>query len=107
MPVPSWARERASSTRWKRSKSRSWSLRAIPMPVSATTSRAQSPSASTVTAIPPSKVNLRALERRLSTTLAHISRSRSTSAGSGGESMVRVRPARVTAVSNMAASFAV
>ena len=43
MPEPSYVRERASTTRWKRSKSRAWSARGIPMPVSATASCAKSP----------------------------------------------------------------
>ena len=38
MPVPSCVRERAPTTRWKRSNSRSWSAGAMPMPVSATVS---------------------------------------------------------------------
>ena len=59
------------------------------------------------TVMPPSKVNLSALETRLRTTFAHISLSISTGAGSGGQSIVSVRSARATAESNIAASSAV
>ena len=55
----------------------------------------------------PSKVNFNALESRLKTTFSHISRSRYTGWSSGGQSTVKVRPARSIAERKTLASSAV
>ena len=75
MPLPSPERERARSIRWKRSNNRGSSSGGTPVPVSATVRTAESPSCRTATVMPPSKVNLTALESRLRTTFSHMSRS--------------------------------
>ena len=92
MPEPSWVRDRAPDTRWKRSKRCGTSCSGMPMPVSATLSTAWSRSWSTRTVMPPSKVNFMAFESRLSTTLAHRSRSTYTGSRSGAASTRRKMP---------------
>ncbi len=56
-----------------------------------------------VTVISPSKVNLKALDRRLRTIFSHISPSMYTGSGSGGQSIINLRPARSMADRNMLA----
>ena len=77
MPLPSMLRPRAPSTRWKRSNRCGSSAAGMPVPVSRTASSTALPSAvgRTATAISPSKVNLKAFERRLRTIFSHMSRS--------------------------------
>ena len=55
---------------------------------------AASPARRSVTAISPSKVNLKALESRLRTIFSHMSRSTKTGSASGGQSTVSRSPAR-------------
>jgi hypothetical protein len=107
MPVPSWVRARAPSTRWKRSKMcGSWSA-AMPVPVSRTTSRAAAPTWSRVTEIPPRSVNLNAFDSRLRTIFSHRSRSTWTGPASGRQSTANVSPARSQAERKLLASSAV
>ena len=65
------------SMRWKRSNSRGSSAAGMPTPVSRTVSSARRRSGEprSSTAISPSKVNLKAFERRLRTIFSHMSRS--------------------------------
>jgi hypothetical protein len=104
MPDPSWLRERAPDTRWNRSNRRAWSAGSMPMPVSATDSSTRSSRSRIVTVMPPVNVNFNALESRLRTIFAHISRSTYTGSGSIGQSTVRLRPARSIAGWNMLVS---
>ena len=66
----------------------------MPVPVSVTVSSASAVVAATAsrTVMPPSKVNFRAFESRLSTTLAQRSRSTYTGSGSGGGSTLEREP---------------
>ena len=73
--MPSWLRDCAPITRWKRSNSRSWSAGSMPMPVSMTDSSTSWSVAYSRTVIPPVKVNFSAFETRFMTILAHISAS--------------------------------
>ena len=75
MPLPSVERAYVDSTRWNRSNSRGISSAGMPTPVSATVTTAPPSSWVTRTVTAPSRVNFRALERRLSTTFSHMSRS--------------------------------
>ena len=72
-----------------------------------TRSRAMPSCSSSATVIEPVKVNFSALERRLRTIFAHISRSTYAGSESGSASMMNLRPARFTAESNIEASSAV
>ena len=72
MPEPSCVRARTFSIRWKRSKTRESSAGAIPMPVSLTTRATAGPRSTSSTVMPPSNVNLKALERRLRTIFSHM-----------------------------------
>ena len=93
MPEPSFERERAPSTRWKRSNTVSRCSRAMPMPVSRTVTRAMPPAASTVTAMPPSNVNLNAFDRRFRTIFSHMPTSSRTGCGNGAQRTSNARPA--------------
>ena len=93
MPLPSWVRPRAFSTRWNRSNSLGISSAGMPVPVSRTRSSAAPPARRRATAIPPSKVNLKALDSRLRTTFSHICRSTNTGSPSGGQSTASRSPA--------------
>ena len=79
IPDPSCVLERAPTTRWNRSNRCTWSAGSMPIPVSLTSSWMLAAWSRVVRAsrmaIPPVKVNLRALESRFETILAHISRS--------------------------------
>ena len=79
----------------------------MPIPVSVTASTTASPSRSSATVIPPVNVNFSALDSRLSTTFAHISRSTNTGSASGGQRTVSSSPACSTAGRNSSASSAV
>ena len=59
------------------------------------------------TAMSPSKVNLKALDSRLSTIFSHISRSNQTGPGSGGHSITSRIPARSMAERKVLANSAV
>ena len=107
MPEPSCVRPRAPSTRWKRSKSRGSSAAAMPMPVSRTVSSALPAFSRKTTSMPPSKVNLKAFERRFRTIFSHMPRSTYTGCGSGGQSTSSRRPAFSHAVLKLLASSAV
>ena len=75
MPEPSWLRNAAPLTRWKRSNSRRCSSGGMPAPVSLTSSCAAPSTSLTHTVTPPWKVAFNAFDSRLSTIFAHISAS--------------------------------
>ncbi len=107
MPAPSWPREIIPGTRWNRSKILASSSGGMPIPVSATTSTASSPSSRSETRIEPTEVNFTALDSRLATIRTHISGSTSTRRDSVAGSTSSRIPARSIAARNMLATSAV
>ena len=92
-PSPRGCASARPRTRWKRSKTCGSSSAAIPMPVSRDLEhRPARPPRAARTVISPSKVNLKALERRLRTIFSHISRSTHSGSASGGQSTRSAKP---------------
>jgi hypothetical protein len=79
----------------------------MPLPVSCTASRTCWFSLVKRTVIPPARVNLKALETKLSTTFSHMSRSTYVRTSKAGASIVKVRLAFSTAERKTLASSAV
>ena len=107
MPVPSCVLPSVPFTRWKRSKTCGTSSGGIPTPVSRTESSANPSRSSSSTVTPPSSVNLKAFDRRLSTTFSHMSWSTKTAEAVARQRTSNDNPARSMAEWNELANSAV